>query len=179
MFLKYSGLVAIFFAWFLVVLPGTTAKQTGKFKTISHATKSGKRRQIIHFGLIAGALAQIGFLYYLTQTYSIPLLNLSVLLYFSTNIATLLVPIFTMWKHKRIHEAIVTYYFFASPISLLLISVYLRSQVLNFLPLTIIIVFLYFIGQFHLIKTHKGKNSLMEQWAFLLLAAWTVFLTFS
>lgn len=167
----------MFFVWVFVVTPSSMGKVLRGKQTISFATKNKAKRRLIYFGLMAGAISQIAFLYYLVQRFSIKLPNLGVFIYLSTNISTLLIPFFNMWKSK-IHEALVFYYFAANPLSLLLIGLTIRSQFPTLFIISLLVFLAYFIIVVRLIVIHKMRSASMERWAFLMLSIWTLFMTF-
>jgi hypothetical protein len=179
--MKFSGVLAIFSAWILVVYPAICYGINTKKETISLATLGNKKvEKIVGLGLIVGTLFQIVFLFYLTQKFFLSYLNFGCLLYLSANLATILVAIFTYRKHQIIHTFFTRYYFFMMPISLVLIVFPIRNTSAHILfSFSLLILVLYLLGQIFLFTKHKEGNGLMQSWAFLTLSVWTLVMTFS
>ncbi|MFA6520651.1 MAG: DUF998 domain-containing protein [Candidatus Paceibacterota bacterium] len=179
-FIKFSGVLAIFSAWVLVIYPAIRYGINTKRETVSLATLENKKvGKIVGLGLIVGTFFQIMFLFYLTQKFSLSYLNLGCLLYLSANLATILVAIFTYRKYPVIHNFFTKYYFSIMPISLVLITFPIRNTSANILFIFSLLMFvLYLFGQIFLFIKHKEGNSLMEAWAFVTLSVWTLVMTF-
>jgi hypothetical protein len=179
LFLRFSGILAMFVAWFFVVGPALHHGIDGKRQTITSATVENKKvARIVGFGLVIGAFLQGLFLFYLIQRFQLHLLSIGSFLYLTSNIATIFVAFCHYSKYPKIHEFYAKYYFVMSPLSLAFIgfsAMKLNSYLFVF---SLIVVLLYFFGIWQLIKRFRSDNALLEMWAFFALSIWTIVLTF-
>ena len=178
--MKFSGILAIFSAWILVIYPAIRYGININKETISVATANNEKiEKVVNFGLVIGTLFQIIFLFYLIQKFSLSYLSFGCLLYLSANLATLSVAIFTYRKHSVIHNFFTRYYFFMMPVSLVLIVFPIRNTSAHVLfPFSLLVLVLYLLGQIFLFTKHKEGNGLMQSWAFITLSVWTLVMTF-
>lgn len=174
-FLRLSGILAMLFAWLFVVAPAVEHGIDSKNQTISSATKNDKVRHRVSTGLILGTLFQISFLFYLLSRFQLSYLSIGSILYLSSTFATILVALFPEHKHFKIHSFFAKYYFLVFPSSLLLIAWNMGKEN-NIFIFTCLSVFLYFFGVLWNLKKF-GISAKVEQWAFLVLSAWTIVLT--
>jgi hypothetical membrane protein len=174
--LKYSGLLAMFFAWVFVVFPTLFAGIDSKKQTITFATNNKKVKIIINLGLIIGGFFQLVFSYFILHKYSLNYFNIGVLLYTSTAITSISVAIFSEQSYPKIHKYLAEYYFLVNPLSLMIIGLSVNHYILKTISLFIPIT--YYIGLFYLHSKHKTKNALMEKWAFVTMSIWTFTVTF-
>jgi hypothetical protein len=176
LFLRFSGILAMFFAWLFVVTPAIRSGIDSKSQTITSATKKTKVRRIVSAGLIIGTVFQIVFLVYLTKRFQLHFFDTGCLMYLSTNIATLLVALFTEQRHSKLHGFFAMYYFIVNPFSLILICLPLINSYFYLFVFSVFIVLLSFSGSWWLLKKY-GKTAVLEQWIFLTLSIWTIVLT--
>ncbi len=176
---RFSGVMAIFIAWFFVVAPALKFGINSKFETITvSTTKSQSVKKLIGCGLIVGAVFQSLFLFYVARKFSISLFDFGSLLYLSANLATVLVAFFTHSRCPKIHSIMVLYYFITLPVSLLFIGISAEPNSRYLLLVSVFAPTLYFAGQVLLFKKYKNYNALMEFWAFFVLSIWTLAATF-
>jgi hypothetical protein len=176
MLLKYSGLLAIFFAWIFIVTPSIFAGIDSKKQTITYATNNNKLKLIISFGLIVGGLFQLVFSIFLLQKFNLNFFNIGILIYASTAIVSILVAIFSEQSFPNIHKYLVQYYFLTNPLSIMLIGLSI-----NYIPLKLVSLLVpvaYYLGLYYLHNKDKTKNARMEKWAFATMSIWTVVVTF-
>ncbi len=166
----------MFFAWVFVVTPSISAGINSRKQTITHATNNKKLKIIINIGLIIGGFFQLLFSYYLLRKLWQNHLNIGILIYVSTAIASILVAIFSEQSYPKIHKCLAEYYFLANPFSTILISLSISN--LTFKLISIFIPIFYYLGLFYLHNKYKIKNALMEKWAFATMSIWTVIVTF-
>lgn len=178
LFLRFSGILAMFVAWILVVGPALHHGIDSKSQTITLATVENKKvLKIVGFGLIVGAILQGVFLFYLVQKYQFPLLSIGSLMYLSANAATVLVALFHFDKFPKLHEIFARYYFVVSPLSLGFIGLSVMKNDPHLFIFSILIVLFYFVGSLTIIKKINTENALLEFWAFFMLSIWTVVFT--
>jgi hypothetical protein len=179
-FVRFSGIFAIIAAWMLVIYPAIRFGINTRKETVSLATlKNEQVGKVVSFGLVVGTLFQIIFLFYFSQKFLLNYFSFGSLLYLTANSATIFVAFFTYKNYPTIHKFFVEYYFFAMPISLVFLVYHLKDTSAHILfSFSIFILILYFVGQLLLFLKHKESNSLMEAWAFAMLSAWTLVVTF-
>lgn len=174
-FLKFSGILAMFVAWIFVVGPAMHHGIDSKSQTITLATVENKKvLKIVGFGLIAGAILQGIFLFYIIQKYHVPFFSIGSLMYLSSNIATIMVAIFHFDKFPKFHEAFARYYFVVSPLSLGFIGYSVMKLNPHLFFFSILTVIFYFTGSLIIMKKINTENALLEFWAFFTLSIWTV-----
>jgi len=172
--MKYSGILAIIVAWLFVA--GPTFTINGKKNTISEATKKYSSKIIISIGLVFGSFLQFLFLLYLNAKFGLNSYSVGSLLYILTNIATVLVAVFTIQKNPRMHTFLVRFYFIVHPISLFILGVSIRIILVQ--TISSLLIVSYAIGAMFVWQRYKKQNAYMEEWAFLILSLWVLFMTF-
>jgi hypothetical protein len=175
---RFSGVIAILIAWIFVVFPAFKSGIKLKTDTITTSTSDKYTNAIISIGLILGALFQAWFLIYLQRIFRFNAISIGSVLYLTANLATILVALFTEKRNKLIHQLLVTYYFFACPLSLLFIGLSLEGHHNYLADTSFLIPIMYFFGQFLLWRKFKKPNTLMQMWAFVILSIWTLAMTF-
>jgi hypothetical protein len=173
--MQYSGILAIVFAWGFVTFPALISIDSKKY-TISEATKKKTSRIVIGFGLVIGAFLQFLFLLYITEKFTLSSYDIGHFLYLLTNIATVLVAIFTIQKATQIHTFLVCFYFICHPVALVLVGLSTHDSIIKLIS-TLLMV-LYCVGNFILWNRYRKQNAYMEQWAFLILSIWVLYITF-
>lgn len=175
--LRFSGIGAILVTMFLIITPALYEKVKGTYHTISEATLMKKSLRYVSFGLVLGALLQGVFLVYLAKRFDFSLISLPSILYLSTNLATILVAVYPMHRNKRIHYELVRYYFYISPIVILLMGYKLSSVFPEMLLISFLIFIAYVSSEALLFRKYKKENIIMQSTAFILLAVWTTIAT--
>ena len=165
-------------AWIFVVLPAIFTGIDVKSKTISRTTKNKRNLFVINFGLRIGALFQFLFLIYLIGKFNLSYLSLTVVLYFSTIVATLVVSFTPIYKNTKLHQRSAYYYFSTIPIFLILFGLSIKDTYNPLSKISILIAALYLIGMLLINIKIKKENALSEIWAFLMLSIWTIIITF-
>ena len=175
-FIRLSGLLAMFSAWVFVVAPAIRYGIDGKRQTISSLTRNVKVRIIVSFGLIIGTIFQIIFLVYLHTRFPQGLSYIGSMIYLSAQVATIMVVLFPEYKHFKIHNFFVKYYFVFFPISLVIITGIFPSKNSCLFILNCLVTLSYFLGTWWSFSKF-GASARVEQQAFLILSLWIVFLT--
>jgi hypothetical protein len=121
-----------------------------------------------------GAGMQAVFLFYISQKFALPKWSLGSFFYLTANLATVLVGAIFYDKHPKLHIFFTRYYFFAMPLSLILISNALKSFYPFVLILSVLLVIGYGLGQFGLFRKYKIGNVYIEGLGFVILSVWTL-----
>ncbi|MCA9377237.1 hypothetical protein H6763_00290 [Candidatus Nomurabacteria bacterium] len=175
--LQISGLVAVIIAWVFVVTPAICSGIDPKRQTITNATKKSKRVSfIISFGLVFSAIFQSIFALYLIDRFDLSFSNIGILVYLSTNIATMFLAFFHIERHPKLHIFFAIYYFIVSPISYGLIGSSISGSSNHLFELSILMILLYGFGELVLLYKYRG-GALAEIWPILLLSIWTMVFT--
>lgn len=175
--LKYSGIMSVIITWILVVLPVVRKNNDIYGQSISSASSSNNTVRIVSIGLILRALFQAMFLVYLSQIEEVQVSSLSILVYFTTILATITTALFPLTRNPKIHNLAVKYFFVVYPITMVLIGLEMQNfnQLLTYL--SILLTVCYFVGMIVIFKKFGLSNALAEIWAFFVISIWIVCLT--
>lgn len=175
--LKYSGIMSVIITWILVVLPVVRKNNDIYGQSISSASSSNNVVRKVSIGLIIGALLQTIFIVYFSQVDEVEVSPLSIVVYFSTILATITTALFPLTRNPKIHNLAVKYFFVVYPIAMILIGLDISSTNLLFTYFSIFISLAYFLGMFVIHKKFGLSNALAEIWAFFVISIWVVNLT--
>lgn len=171
-----SGIIAIVVTWMLVVAPAVRTGMDGSRQSISSTTCDVAVGRTVSLGLIVGTVFQVIFLFHLSRKFGFGLWSPGAVLFLSTCVSSFLVAFVPEHRYAILHNILVKYYFVAHPVSLLLISGYPGIPWLS--AFTIADTLLYYLGTGWILMRY-GICAHAENWAFLMLSAWTIAATFA